>query len=456
MKRSTLLEDLHHLTGHLHCETPQELELIEWGQRHHLGLYRTLALLLKAEHERSADDGQDGADNNSFVWPVGQSVRARQALTTDRLYEAFKQQDLLPDGYTRAMFALSVRELRAADLHLAATDSIELSAFAERQQKMLALSTAADSDQQRGFGQKKQAWLQALEQLGELLLLVEQRRLTNAQIEQRYLAIFGEEYHAVRVQIARYDGLRQRLEILKEQPELSTEELELQMQDREAQEEQKLREVKLQLLLARAGGAVTPATETASAAELKTLRQDTKRILRELWMLLHPDRLFRHPKFPDLTALQQQELDKLWHICMAVRPDELNFAPGQVGHQFRALDVLNDALSSAKTILENAGIDTDVRLIIQGDTLAEQIAWLDKATAVIARQCAAAQAELKLILEDTDIQRKAALLESSPQQQEQARSALRAQAAHYRELSEALAAELSRRLPPAAASAASA
>jgi chaperonin cofactor prefoldin len=183
--------------------------------------------------------------------------------------------------------------------------------------------------------------------------------------------------------------------------------------------------------------------EKIDPEEFSRYRQECKRVLRELWLLIHPDLLQHHPAYEQLTEGQKEQLGKLWHRIMRIRPEELGFDPGVIGYNNRSLEILLDALASAKAILAHSGLDTETSLIIEGETLFEQVAWLQRATDRLEHEIENVQAELKTLLEQDDIWDKSALLACSPEQQEKARAEMLERAEEYRQQADTLEVHMS-------------
>jgi len=79
---------------------------------------------------------------------------------------------------------------------------------------------------------------------------------------------------------------------------------------------------------------------------------------------------------------------------------------------------LEDILEEAQVILQNAGIDTGVFLIPQGEAFEERVAWFEKQCQHLEEQTRGARVELKVLAENQQIREKAAVLahpETHPQ-----------------------------------------
>lgn len=162
-----------------------------------------------------------------------------------------------------------------------------------------------------------------------------------------------------------------------------------------------------------------PCLEGLSGSDrLTTFRKEQKKVLRDLWLLLHPDQLHNNPSYNSLTESQKKQLKDLWHTAMQIRPEEVGFQKNQIGYAYRSLPLLQDVLATAKTILEHAGIDTDTRYLIKGDTIDEQLGWLQNEINRLELESAQVQAELKILLEDQALLEKTFLISCLPEQQD--------------------------------------
>ncbi len=164
--------------------------------------------------------------------------------------------------------------------------------------------------------------------------------------------------------------------------------------------------------------------------------------LLEIRMILHPDRLAHHPRYEELSLDQKEQLAELWHRLLEVTPDETGYADDQIGGTLRSLTLLDNMLNEAKAILAHPGIDTDAQLIPQGDTLDEQMAWLDAAIDWIDGQTASVTAEVYALERDDTLRKREALLSCIPERKAQVRKEMEALAKEYNQEANELEAEL--------------
>ena len=383
-----------------------------------IDFYQTLALILKKAWAVLLKE------NPSFnVTDLMPELKYRFNPDTGSLFDAFERQDAWAsrEGYAMETFDTLVQEMILADIHLAAFNSKEIGKFTENARRPLRLFNGCAKEQIEDFWTQKSTWLQMQETLSENLLLLERRRLENANITHKWMMIFGKVYLELQQQVQRYRLLNLRVELLETDPDLSRRELDEKVQGVAREMEKKLKNLKLQVLTApylfkkrKAGEAVF--------SKISEFRAEQKKILRELWLLLHPDQLRNKKEYAKLTEKQQQQLKALWHKTMEIRMEEIGFDEDQVGFEYRSLYVLTDVLDTARKILENAGIETDVRFIINGETIEEQLEWLTDSIKRLEFETENVVAELKALFEDREILEREALLASPPKKQEEVKS----------------------------------
>ena len=427
---------------------PEAQDIVSLGAVLNIGLYRTVALILKKEWEKllcremGCSSGQDLMEIDQGEIDV-QVLKNKFNPDTELIFDTIEQHGGLVSktGYDQRTLNTLIQEMIAADLHLVENDSRELETFAERADKALELLTNSTKEEKQAFWISKSCWLQRQDELGERLLLLERRRLENANITWKWMALFGSAYVELQEQANRFDRLQLRIELYEADPDLTPEALNDLVAEKENKMHQRLEVLRMELSLAAHSGQ-SGSGGSVNSAELCKYRQESKRILREIWLLIHPDKLLHHPAYGDLTEKQKELLRSLWHRIMEIRSDELGFEEGQIGYRYRSIPVLLDVLLTAKALLTNTGIDTDVHLIVKGKTLGEQLEWLEKAIERLDREIENVQAELKALLEDPDMRDRLALMRCPLEQQQKIRSEMLEDAREYQEKGDALEARL--------------
>ena len=171
--------------------------------------------------------------------------------------------------------------------------------------------------------------------------------------------------------------------------------------------------------------------------------RECKKVLRAIRKLLHPDRLAQDPVYGKLTGAQKEKLTGMLHKALEVRPEELIYPKGFALHEFRSLEALKRALGRVEAILNNPGVDLDEQKEIQGDTLPEKLAWLEKENAFLEDEVDAARAQLRALAEDPETLGYAAVLKR-PEDHPRIKEDFRRRIEEYRKQADALEKELMR------------
>jgi len=411
---------------------PEAAALVQLGLRLQLDFHRVLALLLKHEYEQVLEQTLDRAEDAMGEGGAQIDLRLLQKRLNpdcDALFAALQAGGYVPNGFAYDARSLRdlVREMTLLDLHRVATDSPELQAFAERSRRSQALLQDCPGDLEHAYGAARREWLALQEELGERLLYLERHRLENENLTQRWLGVFGVESVALAEQAARVDGLQQRIELKLSQPAIDRVALEQRLAEADRERQSHLDRLRFRLAVALTDPR-HPAGGVISAAEVGEYRRQSKQTLREIWLLIHPDKLAANAVVGRLTVAQKQLLADLWHRAMAVRAEEMGVEAGYLGHDYRSLSLLQDILAMVRAVLRNAGIDTDVALIVQGETVPEQLDWLRGSIQRLQSELDNVQAELLALLNDAKVQEQAAMLAAAPLRQKHMRQEMRGRA----------------------------
>ena len=400
---------------------------------------KIIALVVKREWALFLSSKKISPDKHPLNNPETMLLKYEFDPDCEMIFKQLESQNhlLSKDGFTQKKLSGLVREMIVADMHLAAIDSPEMNAFCKRQNSESKCMTIATPEQEEQFNEAKFEWLQQHEELGECLLFLERRRLKNANIQREWMEIFGDLFIALKEQTFRYEGLQLRLELLRGDPGLSEKALNEIVKSVEQQMKSDLKRLRLEMAVARFCHQKESKGPFDDEHFTEYVRK-CKKILRQIWLLLHPDRLTHHKNYKNLTSDQKLRLERYWRDAMKVRPMELGYQEGQIGYEYRSLEVLMGINESAGLILENAGIDTDTRLIIQGKGVAEKLAWINSANEILAREIEYVQAKLKILLEDQDMRGKRCLLDSEPDKIEAIRTEMKINTREYRQKADKL------------------
>jgi hypothetical protein len=403
-----------------HASAP---DVVRLGAELGLAFHEVVALLLKNEWERALARLPKGGGSVDT-----RLLEKRFVPDCAALFATLRAGGHVPNGFVfdeRSLQDLT-REMVALELHVASIRSSEMQAFIERQRAGSAMLRGQSAEAVAALADAKREWLMLLEELGERLLYVERRRLEQENVTQRWLTEFGGEYVALVEQMARVARLQRLIDVKLSAPAMTRAEVEDNVADDEDRHTAELRQLRFRLGIV--GRRAEDLERVAiSSEELGAYRRQCKRLLREIWMLIHPDKLAQNVRYAQLTDSQKALLGDLWLRAMSVRAEELGYEAGDVGYEYRSLVVLEDVLGNIRDVLANAGIDTDVSLIVKGDTADEQLQWVQRAIQRVRGDLDHVQAELIALLNDPETRQRAALLAAGAPQRAQFVEATRAE-----------------------------
>jgi len=420
----------------------------------HLDLYRTLTLLIKTDWERFfAHDvngwrAADGANLTDTLLDTDEHAlrdalarfQPRQDLYTLLAELASRHAPMsnrrpedgpFLEGHTPSTFASLVNEMLMGRYHFHSAASTEVVQFTAQARKEFVLLVEGTEDEQRVYSLKKAKWVSLRQELEDLYLLIENQRLKNAHTRREWLVLFGKEEIDLREAALEFErgDIHYNLKIAN--PGWTRDEIERYVEEEDARRQLELSQLRTDSALAPhlVGVTVTGGgSGEGKATEPDRYMKECKTVLRQIRRLLHPDRLMHHPSYNRLTEGQKGRLKELLLKALEVRPEELCYPAGYALHEMRSLEGLNNALSRIEAILGNPGVDTDERLVIQGETLPEKLAWLQEEVRVLEDEILGAKAELQALFEDADRARERAIL-TDPASHEKVKDDLRTRTA---------------------------
>lgn len=407
---------------------PGDNDLIRAGRFFHLELERTLALVLKGQWERffEVESRIDMEGKTKRKWASRfQSLPLLEALKTfvaeacqlslefnpglgrgadaTGLFELFESLNGYAShaGYDGNNFKTLIHEMIMGYMHLFGINSPELLDFTAKKRKERELLKQASHSEQDDFWRAKLVWLASRRELENWLLTLENERLKAANLNQKWLAHFGELYQQVMETQYQVISLQRRIEFKQADPGLAITDLsrlEQQVLQQEHAQLEALRQdiamAKLVQLLGHNGTAVDPET-------LADYDKKSKRILLEIHRYTHPD---RWPK--GFTEKQQQDL-------LAFFQEARKIVHAELGLDRRSYEKLLEIREHVKAIWDTIGLEIDARQIIRGETLSEQRAWLESEITRLEQEAIAVRNEMLTLGHNPDLQEKKAALASA-------------------------------------------
>ena len=432
----------------------------------HLDLYRTLALILKAEWERffahdmndwKANNGANltdilfGADPHSLrgalagFEPQGDRLLAllKELVSRHTPFSTQSANGGIPflEGHTPSTFEFLVKEMIMGRYHFYATESAELAHFTAHVRKEFALLVEGTGEQQRVFSLEKARWVALRQELEDIYLLIENQRLKNAHTQREWLIAFGKEQIAYVEAFLDHARSDKRLNLKRANPGWTLQDIEQRLEEEEMEGQLELSRLRTDMALAPHLMRRPGEDNGGEGADPTRYIKECKTVLRQIRRLLHPDRLMHHPSYKHFTDGQRERLQELLLSALDIRPDELGYPEGYLLHDMRSLEGFKNALSRIETILGNPGVDTDERLMIEGETLPRKLEWLRRENRILEDEILAAKAELQALLEDEDTTEKRVILDN-PADHGRIKATFRADTQKKRQQTESLKAEL--------------
>ncbi len=395
-------------TEHL---APPGRDLVRFGVFCHLGVVRTLHLVVKnqweefviAEKRSVARDARYDDCVTTFeegaLARLLDRFRLEVGRRVEQLHRLLEEHGDLASrlGLDRGRLATLVDQMILSRVHCCGATSPELACFEARQEREDALLREADREQQDEFWLKKSCWLTLQAELEDKLLLREDTRLRNFNLTTEWMALFGAVYVDVLQAQTECHHLERRTAMKKADPSLSDEEIEKRVSESIAEELASIEELRREARDAASLAHLPQGDgEYLSEEQLDRYREEAKRLIREIWRLTHPDTL--HGAF---TPRQREKLREFLEQVVKIRRSEAQL-------DVRAISVLSEILAKVKELYGVMGVDLEPTTVIGGDTLGEQTAWLESEIQRLESQLQELMAEIQAMSMDPDVREKMA------------------------------------------------
>lgn len=387
----------------------------------HLDLYHTVALVLKGEWEHSYGHDFKGWRPNegaAFLDVLDESSEQdtreggyRFNPDTHAIYDLLEEHGHVASkaGYTADSFDSLAQEMLLNELHRVPYGSKRPADFAATESHRLELIREGTPEQQQAFWLAKCAWTQLQVDLDEVSFRLESVRLKNAEVFRRWLCAFGKFELDLRTQVIRLQNLEDRFNLKKADPSLTREEVEHKVEEKEKLRQKELKDLEYETAIAPPLQEDLEGGVPIDAGEFKDYRKKCIKLLRKIKFLTHPDR-WDCKAYRDLTDEQKEELKRILLEALEIDPEELGYPKGHVNHDMRSLEGLQRILWRVETILENAGLEVNVDLVVRGDTLAGQLEWLESDLGRLEQDIEFAKSQLLVLVNDPDVARKRQIL----------------------------------------------
>ncbi len=392
-------------------------DILNFGIHCHLDFHRLIALVVKGEWERYVSPRLSAGKTVEDIFSEGLSAIRdlssgfSMAIDAAGLYRLFEGDGRLAssNGYDEKDFRDLVRHMILAEVHLFAGQSPELANFVTGEEAQRALLKGVSADAAEEFWKKKRFWIELENEVGGLLLKLEQQTLRNRKVHRKWMSIFGHVYIPLVESEYRFTSLTYRIRCKEEDPNLSLEELEeLEEENRQVEEEHlaRLKKNALAIRMDLPGPGGMPLDDE----EMDEYEKECKKLLRKIWRLTHPDRI-EQEKF---TPEQKKKLRAYFEEAVPYQ-DRGTLDDEEVVLAMRSLEALQDLLAKVEAVWKSMGIDCNEQSVIQGETLTEQFAWLDARIIALEEESGQVRAELMASVNDPEYKEMVACMASSEQ-----------------------------------------
>ena len=360
-----------------------------------LSVVRLSALLLKYDDENRQDSDEE--DTPAFL--RGNKCRSTREFCAT--VTAYNQRYRV---FTRHELTALASELTLLGLRGAPTNSAAMSFFEEQADRVLEQIAEVDEETVGRYRGLKSHWLNRNIEMKALSANLEARVENAALIRRQFMEIFGHEFRAEREQLLRMKVAERRLQILRENPGINQADLQRMLGHNGNRQDSALSRHQL----GRPAGCVIPGSDRTASANGD--HSKAKYLLRSLIALIHPDKTDRYELGPN----PRSQLDSIWHEVAALRAENSKAA------LIRAIPWLENQLQLARKVLDLAHLeDIDASLIVQGSTIAEQVAWLESTNELLDDRMRRLQVDSLHYFRNRELGNMQALI-AAPQQVQQA------------------------------------
>ncbi|MBS7526879.1 hypothetical protein KHM83_09335 [Fusibacter paucivorans] len=382
---------------------PQIEAIMRFGQFFHIGVTRTLILVVKCFYEQYCRIALKKARNCGGIgelYAIG--TQYTKAFTADfeamhdlkTLYDVFEEtwqtcgeNSIYEDGFNNLM-----KHILTSRIYLFGTETIEIEQFSQDRAKELAIENQNNRTVVIQYEALKMQWLNKLTELDNLLLSMEKLRLTIAQTKQQWMAEFGESYIDILDRRQKLNRRRDYLQIKDDEPHLTEAEINQKILQREKASKQKIAAAKdsfrWAMTLKQYAG-INLHSEMPSEKEQKQYLYAYKKCLREIYLKTHPDAMLNHA----FTKEQVKVLEALYKETIVIRDQEL-------AYDTRSLMVLEDILERVKLIWRHMGIDIEPEVVLEGNDLNSLSDDIGKKTDAIEKKETQIKNEMFLLAND--------------------------------------------------------
>lgn len=382
----------HYDTCHLF---PGTEELVALGAICRKPMVYICGLVLKGAWEKHVADLRRWQHDNSLNVRMDKLLEKVYHPDKRKVHEAFAPDiDVLyhllvkygfpasPIMHYREAFSMLIKEMLLNRLYLDPVAGPAFSLFVDRKEAEMEAYQVATPVDIKTFHQEKYDWLNHKSLLGEYMLRLENIKIANEHLKIRWLAEFGKEFMEMEEEfenVALYEQMRKLKRI---EPDLLPADLQEMAQEQLRESENRLENLETE----RGLGLLLEFASEADAEEQARVKKGCEDILRKISLLTHPDRLEHNPQYAKMTKGQKQYLKDIFLRSRELKNSDPEVSAGRFCWSENNLFNLRSMLYNVEEIYASAGIDSNVDMMIKGETLVEKIAFLEEENRLLSKQ----------------------------------------------------------------------
>lgn len=338
-----------------------------------------------------------------------------KSLDYQSLYWAFEEQWHMASsaGFTREHFKTLVDDIFKERLLTYENASEKIKNFSEYQQDLIEQLKFGTPEEQDVLWRCRGRWQILQDDLNEIYIEIENTRLLNAETEQAYLRLFGDLkilYTELKTEIK---ILKKKKSWLQENPNLTEDEFEEKIREIQEKLEQEIDNLRIMSALAERDARAAAWTKIGVPMDTEELNNEKALCKKEISVirkLVHPDMLMHNKVYQSLSEEKKKEIEKIMLDAMKIRPFELGYPPNFTYHDMRSLEGLKQVRRRIEEILKENNVRIELEYQIEGETISEQIQWLQREITLLENQISAAKGQWIAMLKDSEICLKRELL----------------------------------------------
>ncbi|HOF02240.1 MAG TPA: hypothetical protein PK385_12730 [Spirochaetota bacterium] len=397
---------------------PPDRDIIRISCFFGLSFIRANILILKAQFEkycsvlgdrRGIEGYEDSAnilceliDNYNLCKELATNFNPgmNKRLPEDKLFEIFEEHNnwATKEKYDYDKYKLLLQTMIITGIFLYPINGPEVNKFELNQNKEVEILSKANKSLEEEFWIKKLEYIQIQRDLENELYELENYRLRNKNIEAKFLKKYGELFYNLKSIKVERDIITLMIEIKQAAPEITLSESREKLQEKIQSLDTNLQDIRHNVAISWYIDN-NPFVTAVDSTEFEENKKEIKNLLRETWKLTHPDKLNKL----SFSKKQKEKLRGLYEESVKIRDVE-------IGATVISKNKLIDILNSIKDIYKAMGLDIIDEMSIQGDTIEEQMIWLEEKIKNIEKDISKIKNERLLLNQDKVIKEYSAII----------------------------------------------